>query len=122
MVRRTFRIGLWLGLLGGALWAVRRTLQLRRATEGWSPSAAPWPPMAQTAPGNPAALPAAAPAPPPAAEELGTWPEPEPVAAPPVLPAPDVTAAPAKPPTRTKSSIGPGHNWVPAADGVCPQT
>jgi hypothetical protein len=45
MVRRSFRIGLWIGLLLGVTLALRRTVQLRRSAEHAVPSPEPWPPI-----------------------------------------------------------------------------
>jgi hypothetical protein len=45
MVRRSFRVGLWIGLVLGVMLALRRTVQLRRAAEHPLPSPEPWPPV-----------------------------------------------------------------------------
>jgi len=45
MVRRSFRIGLWIGLLLGVTLALRRTVQLRRSAERPEISTEPWPPV-----------------------------------------------------------------------------
>lgn len=45
MVRRSFRIGLWIGLLLGVTLALRRTVQLRRSAERPVASPEPWPPI-----------------------------------------------------------------------------
>jgi hypothetical protein len=54
MVRRSLRRGLWLGLVVGLGWGLRRALLLRRATEGVEVSRDPWspitPPVTTTAP------------------------------------------------------------------------
>jgi hypothetical protein len=46
MVRRSFRIGLWIGLLLGVGLALRRTMQLRRGAQDLGPSPEYWPPIA----------------------------------------------------------------------------
>jgi hypothetical protein len=47
MVRRSLRAGLWLGLLMGMGWALRRAMLLRRVSESVEVSNDPWSPIAQ---------------------------------------------------------------------------
>jgi len=75
MVRRSFRVGLWIGLVLGVMLALRRTVQLRRAAERPLPSPEPWPPVPVDDR-------------PPARFEGMARPEPEPV-----VPAPEQVAA-----------------------------
>jgi hypothetical protein len=91
MVRRSFRLGLWAGVLFGLGFALVKTMQARRAA---SPAPPPrrdaWPPMADTSPTTPS--PAATPA--PAAK---TTPEPVKSPAPAPLPAPASAPSPLHP-------------------------
>jgi hypothetical protein len=52
MIRRSFRIGLRLGLLSGIAAAVVKTVQARRGSQGRDDAGAPptWPPLAEPAP------------------------------------------------------------------------
>lgn len=47
MVRRSLRAGLWLGLLAGMVWALRRAMLLRRVSESVEVSNDPWSPITQ---------------------------------------------------------------------------
>ncbi len=51
VVRRSFRMGLWLGLLAGILFAVMKMVQTRREDQEWAPESAEWPPV-ETAPSS----------------------------------------------------------------------
>jgi hypothetical protein len=45
VVRRSFRMGLWLGLLAGVLLAVVKMAQTRREDQQWDATPAEWPPL-----------------------------------------------------------------------------
>jgi hypothetical protein len=92
MVRRSLRAGLWVGLLLGMGWALRRAMLLRRVSESVEVSNDPWSPIAQ-----PAAEPDPATAPEATVPEAATAP----------------TAPPPPPTART---------WVEPQDGTCPAT
>ena len=121
MLRRAFRIGLLAGIGVGILKVVRG----RKAADPWAES---W--VSTGAPGatrpSPAPVPAATPKPPAATGSAE-------VAAPsPANPQPPAPSARAAKPSRTgparrsptgKAEEPPGERlWVPANDGVCPQT
>src|SRR5216683_7930365 len=56
MVRRAFRFGLVMGVFGGLAWALRRTFDLRRASEDGPGSGEPWAPILESdLPGAPEA-------------------------------------------------------------------
>src|SRR5436309_2715506 len=86
MVRRSFRLGLWVGLLFGIGFALYKTMQGRRAAQETvpPPSRDPWPPVSRVEPTVERPQPAPVPesAPPPA-------PEPPPAPPPPPAPEPD---------------------------------
>jgi hypothetical protein len=72
MLRRWLRAGLWLGLIGGLGWALRRVVLLRRVTESADVSNDPWSPIAQ-----PVAEPGPAEPEPVAPEPARIWAEPD---------------------------------------------
>jgi len=122
MLRRVLRLGLLAGVGVGILKAVRG----RKAPDPWADS---W--VSTGAPGatrpSPAPVPAAAPKPPPPAA-TATAEVAEPPAAAPAPPAPSRVAKPSRTGPARKSPTGkaeepPGERlWVPANDGVCPQS
>jgi hypothetical protein len=122
MVRRTFRVGIRLGLLFGIGFAVFKVLQARRPSEVPLPAAPPdpWPPVPAPAP-KPAPAPVAAPAPKPAVQDLIEGP-------PPVAPKPVKKAAKATKTTKavkkatkaTKAAKKATRDWVEPQGGVCP--
>jgi len=123
MVRRSFRIGLRLGILAGVVWAVTKMLQSRQAEAPafeptpWTPApvpSAPTPPPPAPAAPQPEATPAVAPTPartPPPAK-----------AAPPKK-APPAKAAPAKAVKKAAKKAArtvPKPAWVEPVGNVCP--
>src|SRR5437763_1559157 len=77
MVRRSFRLGLWAGLVLGIGFALMKTMQTRRTVQQDPippPSRDPWPPVARTEPVAERPMPE----PPPAAAVVEPEPEPEP--------------------------------------------
>src|SRR5205085_11025252 len=51
MIRRSFRLGLWVGLLFGIAFALVKAVQSRRTSpEATLPSKDPWPPVARVEP------------------------------------------------------------------------
>ena len=113
MVRRSFRFGLRLGLLGGAGFALMKVLQARRderEQEAALRSTEPWPPITP-APGpahRPSSPPGAAPTP---------GPQPEAAPPPPVAVRPDSSEPPAKQAVATKEAEA---TWVDPEGRVCP--
>ena len=122
LLRRALRIGLLAGVGVGILKAVRG----RKAPDPWADS---W--VSTGAPGatrpSPAPVPAAAPKPPPPAA-TATAEVADPPAAAPAPPAPSRVAKPSRTGPARKSPTGKAEEppderlWVPAHDGVCPQT
>ena len=122
LLRRALRLGLLAGVGAGIFKVVRG----RKAPDPWADS---W--VSTGAPGatrpSPAPVPAAAPKPPPPAA-TATAEVAEPPAAAPAPPAPSRVAKPSRTGPARKSPTGkaeepPGERlWVPANDGVCPQT
>jgi len=98
VLRRSFRIGLTLGVLGALLFALTKLLGARRTdtTEPAPRASDPWPPLE----------PVSATADRPAEPTTALQPDPE---------APEAPAATAKAPKRAAA-------WVEATDGVCPTT
>ncbi len=101
MVRRSFRWGLWLGLLVGVAWALRRTLMLRRSAATVEVSRDPWTPIATIDAEPLTVAPPAPPAPKPAAVAV-------PAAQPPAVA------------TITERAATGARTWVLADDGRCP--
>ncbi len=124
MIRRSFRLGLWLGLLVGIGAAVYKVVQGRR------PASAPFPEYRPPAPRPPERA-AERPAPSPVVTPATTLPpEPEPTAV--VEPEPEPAAAPAKKAVRKTAKAAkkaaPAKKaarlepWVNPASGICPTT
>lgn len=117
MIRRSFRIGLKLGLLAGIAFALVKTLQSRRPPEDLpATGAASWPPLDPT-PHHEPAVATPKPEPAPKVEERG-WLEPQPEPAP-------VTPAAAKPPIKKAAKKAAAKKaaiaaWVEPTAGVCP--
>ena len=113
MVRRSFRFGLRLGLLGGAGFALMKVLQARRderEQEAALRSTEPWPPI------TPAPGPAhQASSPSPAAPTPG--PQPEAAPPPPVAVRPDSAEPPPRQAVATKEAEA---TWVDPEGRVCP--
>jgi len=60
MLRRSFRVGLFMGILGGLAFALVKALQTRREPSTLAPGPSPtWPPMRDTAPPSPPRTPPA---------------------------------------------------------------
>jgi micrococcal nuclease len=97
MVRRAFRFGLVMGVFGGLAWALRRTFDLRRATEDGTGSGEPWAPILESAR--------------PGAPEAKTEPKPEPAsrATPPEWIEPNGTICPTSHPIKAKLASGLFH-------------
>ena len=134
MVRRSFRIGLRLGILAGVVWAVTKMLQSRQAEAPvfeptpWTPApepSAPTPPPVAVPPSQPPAHPPVveprpSPAPAPAPRT------PPPASRPPVRKAPAAKAPPKKAPAPTKAvkkaakKVPPKPAWVEPVGNVCP--
>jgi hypothetical protein len=54
VIRRSFRVGLWLGIVGGVVLAVMKTVQARRPAPARASSGSPgWPKLAEAAPVRP---------------------------------------------------------------------
>jgi hypothetical protein len=98
MLRRSFRLGVLLGLLSGVLWALRKAGLLPGTEPIGPPSTDPWTPVA-------------APSPAPAESAAPAEAEPAPV--------PLTSSAPTKVARVTKP---PAQNWVEGTGTVCPQT
>jgi hypothetical protein len=107
MIRRSFRIGLKLGLLAGIAFALVKTLQSRRPHEDLpATGAASWPPLEPTPAREPAvATPAPAVTPAPVQES--------------VKKAPAKKTAAKKAPAKKAAPIA---AWVEPTAGVCPTT
>ncbi|MGQ0830284.1 MAG: sunset domain-containing protein [Microthrixaceae bacterium] len=123
MIRRSFRIGLTLGLLGGLAFALVKILGTRSAPAR-EPLAAPWPSPTPA----PAPVPARAPtvATPTAAPTVAT-PTAPPTVAKPVerLRTPDTPAAPEKPAAPARAAVKKKPlraAWVEPKGDVCPTT
>ena len=126
MVRRSFRIGLRLGILAGVVWAVTKMLQSRQAEAPafeptpWTPApepSAPTPPPV-AAPAVPAPTPAPAPRTPPPASRPPVRKAPAPKAPPKKAPAP--TKAVKKAAKKTGERTAPKPAWVEPVGNVCP--
>jgi len=122
VIRRSFRIGLWLGLLIGIGFAVAKIFR-PKPEQSFAPTAREWPPLEPSIP-----KPAAAPAPvvsPPAPTPVVQEPAPAPVEKAPVA---KKAAAPAKkaPVAKKAASPAPAKKvlaaWVDPEGNICPQT
>ena len=109
MMRRSFRFGLRMGLLGGIAAAVMKTVQSRR-TPAPEPAPAEWPPVQQEVPSPPK------PEVPDVVAEVDT-------AAPVKKAAKKLPAAkkpPASKPAKKKAATPAGAAWVEPVGSVCP--
>src|SRR4051812_48338576 len=120
MVRRSFRFGLWVGLLLGVAFALRKAAE--RRAESLRPPADPWTPVPRPP------EPVVTPQPVPDAEPISApvFVDAPPLVEEPPAPAPVAKKAPAakKQPAAKKStapaSTPPKAAWVAAEEGVCP--
>ncbi|MEA3078233.1 MAG: hypothetical protein QOF60_3141 [Actinomycetota bacterium] len=115
MVRRSFRVGLRLGLLIGIGFALVKTVQSRRSTPAAPPPPAPWKPIVDT-PVDEVGEPIEEPG--PAAEsesglDVPLAAEPKPV---------KKAAKKAAKVTKATAAATPPPAWVEAEGGVCPPT